>query len=104
MIIDPIAFQQFMWPDVHFYDKQREIIYSVLQNDETVVPAGNKLGKDYVAGFICLYFFISRNPCRVVTTSVKDDHLRVLWGEINNFINTAKYPLRSDMGGMLYVK
>lgn len=40
---------------------------------------------------------------RVVTTSVKDDHLRVLWGEIGRFIRTAKYPLEAEKGGPLLI-
>ena len=44
MKVDPIAFQKLLWPQVTFYDKQREIIYSVEDNDETYVPAGNMLG------------------------------------------------------------
>lgn len=100
-VIDPLKWQKLMWPDVHFYDRQREIIYSVVNNDETVATAGNMLGKDFVAGFIALFFFCTRHPCRVITTSVKDDHLRVLWGEIMNFVDTAKYPLRSTKGGDL---
>ena len=35
----------------------------------------------------------------MVNTSVRDDHLRVLWGEIGRFVNTARYPLRSEKGG-----
>lgn len=77
-----------LWPNVQFYDKQREIIESVLRDDETYVPAGNMLGKDFVAGFIALAFFLMHRPCRVITTSVKDDHLRVLWGELKRFIYT----------------
>jgi hypothetical protein len=57
LTIDPIRFQQELWPSteytdyggqqhpgVRFYSKQREIIYSVEDNVETLVPAGNKLG------------------------------------------------------------
>ena len=36
---------------------------------------------------------------RVITTSVKDDHLRVLWGEIGRFIDTAAHPLSVMRGG-----
>jgi hypothetical protein len=39
--LDPIEFAAEMWPHVRFYEKQREIIYSVRDNDETFVPAGN---------------------------------------------------------------
>ena len=100
-IINPFELQEKLWPHIHFYKEQREIIKSVILNDETVVPAGNMLGKDFVAGFIALVFFLTRNPCRVVTTSVSDDHLRVLWGEIGRFVAEAKYPLDYRKGGSL---
>ncbi len=100
---DPLKFANLLWPTVSFYKKQREIIYSVVENDETVVPAGNQLGKDHVSAFIALYFFLTRNPCRIVTTSVKDDHLRVLWGEIGNFISNARFALKRSQGGPLIV-
>lgn len=99
--VDPIIFAKMLWPDVYFYDKQREIIRSVDSNDQTFVVAGNMLGKDYVAGFICLRFFLIHEEVRVVTTSVKDDHLRILWGEIGRFINTSEYPLLVENGGPL---
>src|SRR6516165_73934 len=85
--IDPLKLGRILWPDVRFYKQQEEIIHSVLWNDETYVPAGNMLGKDFVAGFIAVTFFLifpesKQQHTRVITTSVKDDHLRVLWGEI----------------------
>jgi hypothetical protein len=109
---DPVHFKDEFWPDVRFYDKQWDVIYSVIDNDETVVPAGNKLGKDFVAGFVCLYFFLTRpplpggsppGPCRVITTSAKEDHLRVLWGEIGQFIASSRYPLDYRKGGPLII-
>lgn len=99
--IDPVALKELLWPDIHFYDKQLEIIYSVINCKETVVGAGNKLGKDFVAGFICVYFYLTRSPCRVVCTSAKEDHLDVLFGEIVRFIQTAKHPLDAKRGGPL---
>lgn len=100
---DPLKFAKVMWPQVTFYREQRQIIYSVMANDETVVVAGNMLGKDYVAGFICLWYFLVHHPVRVITTSVKDDHLRVLWGEIGRFINDCSFKLRVEDGGPLIV-
>ncbi len=102
-IEDPIAFGKKHWPDVTFYNKQLEAIYSVRDNLQTVVVAGNMLGKDFVAAFIILWFFMTRHPCKVVTTSAKEDHLRVLWGEIGNFIRTSDYPLTVEKGGPLIV-
>jgi hypothetical protein len=103
-IVDPLELADVLWPDVYFYKQQQEMIYSVETTPETVVVAGNMLGKDYVAGFVCVNSFLRHREARIVTTSVKDDHLRVLWGEIGRFIETAKYPLRSDKGGPLVIK
>lgn len=113
-IRDPIKYLRWLWPDVAFYAKQQEIIYSVRDNPETIVPAGHQLGKDFVAGAIALGAFLApqvfldaANPSRevrVVTTSVKDDHLRVLFGEIGRFIDSAKYPLRVERGGPLLAR
>tara|TARA_R110002020_G_scaffold376130_3_gene587286 strand:+ start:10445 stop:12025 length:1581 start_codon:yes stop_codon:yes gene_type:complete len=94
LAIDPVGFVKVMWPDVVLYDKQAEIMESVRDNDDTIVIAGNQLGKDFISGLISLWFFCSRRPARVVTSSVKFDQLNdVLWGEIRNFISTAARPL-----------
>ena len=100
---NPLAMAKALWPDVDFYKKQREVIHSVRDNDETFVPAGNMLGKDFLAGFVALWYFITHPTVRVITTSVKDDHLRVLWGEIDNFVRSANVPLRAEEGGPLVV-
>jgi hypothetical protein len=87
-----------------FYSKQKLIISSVWTTPETIVPAGNMLGKDFVAGWIAVNFFLSRNPCRILTTSVDGDQLgSVLWGEIRRFIQSSKYPLDAASGGPLLI-
>jgi hypothetical protein len=99
---DPIKFGKACWPHVTFYKQQIDIIESVLNNTETYVKAGNMLGKDFVTAFIVIYAFLSRNPCRIVTTSVDSAQLEgVLWGEIRNFIQTSRIPLDSEKGGPL---
>jgi len=93
-VIDPMKFKELCWPDVTFYREQKKIVYSVRDNEETFVPAGNQLGKDFITAFICLWFFCSRRPARVVTTSVKADQLNdVLWAEIRRFLDTSRVPL-----------
>lgn len=92
-VIDPLSLKDRLWPDVTFYKEQKQIIYSVWENKETIVLAGNKLGKDFVAAFLVLAFFISRYPCKIVTTSVKEKHLDILWGEVDKFLRICKYPL-----------
>jgi len=100
---DPLRFKAMLWPDVAFYDRQIEVVESVCHNKETVVIAGNMLGKDFIAGFICLWFFLVHDFVRVLTTSVKDDHLDILWSEINKFIRTSALPLKVEDGGLLKV-
>lgn len=103
-LIDPLEFARVLWPHVYFYDRQREIIHSVVNNTQTFVPAGNELGKDFVAGFLVTYFFLTRKPVRIVTTSAKDMHLRVLWGEIGRFILSSSLPNDRDKKGVLDAK
>lgn len=89
-----MEFLRLCWPDITLYKEQRDIIYSVRDNIETYVPAGNKLGKDFVGAFIALWFFCTRRPARIVTTSVSESQLiDVLWGEIYRFIQLSKFEL-----------
>lgn len=104
MLQDPLALATVLWPDVRFYSAQREIIASVWRDDKTVVPAGHMLGKDFVTAFIVLSFFLTRHPCRIMTTSVDHAQLAgVLWGEMRRFIQTSAIPLDSERGGPLVV-
>ncbi len=103
-IRDPLRLAKTFWPHVDFYDKQIEIIKSVETSVETYCKAGNMLGKDFVTAFIVLYLFLTRNPVRIITTSVDSSQLEgVLWGEIRNFIQTSIIPLDSTRGGPIIV-
>ena len=96
-----------LWPDVHLYEQQVALIRATLEQPDTAVPAGNKLGKDFAAAFLALtYFMVARGrkkSCRIVTTSVAEHHLKVLWGEIARFLTTSKVPLIASRGGPLVV-
>ena len=100
---DPLGLARFLWPKVSFYTEQVKIIESIRDNKQTFVSAGNKLGKDFTAGFVVLWYFLTRTPCRIVTTSAKEDHLRVLWSEIARYLQTASVPLLTTQGGPLLV-
>jgi hypothetical protein len=96
-LLDPLAVGREFWPQYRLYKEQQEIVYSVRYNVETVVVAGNKLGKDFVAGQVCVTTAIAAIKAnlswRIVTTSVKEDHLSVLWGEIGRFMRESRHPL-----------
>ena len=102
-VADPRQLQKLLWPQVTFYREQWRIIYSVWYDRETIVTAGNMLGKDFVGGFIVPAFFLTRMPCKIVTTSVKEKHLDVLWGEIDKFLRLCRFPLSVNHGGPLKV-
>lgn len=90
------------WPDIKLCDFQKAIVDSVIANDETIVPAGNALGKDFISAFIALWFFCSRQPCRVVTHSVDQPQLKgVMWGEIRRFVQTSRFPLPITVGDLI---
>lgn len=101
--IDPLQVINSFWPHVRLFDKQAEAVYSCFNNVETFIPAGNMLGKDFLGGLVVLTYFLTRQPCRIVTTSAKDDHLRVLWGEIHKFIQESVVPLDYRQGGPLII-
>ena len=97
---DPVESCKRVWPHYTLYSKQREILYSLRDNFETIVPAGNELGKDFITGMAVLWFFFSRRPCRIVTTSVDNSQLNdVLWGEIRRFLDEAVMPLPIEITG-----
>jgi hypothetical protein len=125
-VFNPLELIGRVWPGAGLYDKQQEIVAALRRYSEVHVPAGNMLGKDYVAGVLAPAFFIrpqaffpvayakqvdslasehdpDPHTVRVITTSVKDDHLRVLWGEIGRFLQTCAVPLRKEDGGFLTV-
>jgi len=100
---DPLRLARALWPEVRFYREQQEILRSVWENDETYVYAGNMLGKDFVFGRGVVLFFLTRHPCRIITTSTKDAHLAVLWGEIHKAIQESVVPLSVKQNGNLIV-
>jgi len=97
-----MAVKEVLWPKVKLYEKQLEVLTATLETPETYVTAANKVGKDFVAGFIALACFITCQrlgvTARIVTTSVAEHHLKVLWGEIGRFLSTASRSLVAGKG------
>ncbi len=101
---DPLKMCRVLWPHFPLWSREKELFYSVWHNKETVCVAGNMLGKDFTAGMIALTYFLTRTPCRILTTSVDGTQLEgVLWGEIRRLIQESKVPLDSRRGGPLLI-
>ncbi len=106
-LIHPIAFHQCFWPHEYVYPKQVDMVMAVEESKETYVKAGNQLGKDWISARIVLINFLRAIKCgvtcRIVTTSVAEHHLNVLWGEISLAIESCRFPLLKKKGGPLVV-
>lgn len=103
-IKDPLCLIRVLWPHIKLWSREEELVYSMWHNRRTVCVAGNMLGKDFTVALGVVCFFLTRELCRVLTTSVDGTQLEsVLWGEIRNLLNTSRVPLDSQRGGPLVV-
>lgn len=96
---DPIKFCAACWPDIVLAEHQRDILLSLRDNNETIVHAANEVGKDFVTAIAVIWFFCSRRPARVITSSSGETQLKnILWSEIRQRIATSriKFPLKID--------
>lgn len=94
---DPLAFIEFFWPGSRVYEAQAEIILSVRDNAETYCHTANEMGKSRAAAWLVLWFYCTRFPARVITSSSTQQQLKDnLWAEIDALIRTAKYDLGID--------
>ena len=91
---DPLKFIAVCWPQMQIYEKQKEILLSVRDNIETFVHAANATGKTRTAALVAIWFFFTRQPARVITSSSSETQLdTILWNEIRHLISTSKFPL-----------
>lgn len=87
---DPLGFLKACWPGLVIYDKQQEILESLVDVPEVYVHAANTVGKDFTASLAVVWFFCTRSPCRVVVTSSSETQLyAILWSEIKQKIRTS---------------
>lgn len=94
---DPVKFCAACWPDIKLTQYQRDILHSLRDNVETFVHAANEVGKDFITAIGVLWFFCSRRPARVITSSSGETQLKsILWSEIRERINTSriKFPFK----------
>jgi len=91
---DPLRFFALCWPGTKLSEKQRDVVLSVRDNCETFVHAANELGKTRIAAMVAVWWFASRTPARVITSSSSETQLNsILWSEIRHLIATSAYPL-----------
>ena len=83
-----------------YWSRQREICRSVVECHTTVVPAGNAVGKSYVASGIGLGFLYTRPGSLVFTSAPTQAQLQgVLWKEMSRAHGSARVPLGGKISG-----
>ena len=83
-----------------YWSRQREICRSVQEVHTTVVPAGNAVGKSYVAAGILLSFLYQHPNCLVFSSApTQTQLLEVLWKEVRRTHGSSRLPLGGRIGG-----
>lgn len=96
---DPIKFTKACWPEIRLYNKQAEVLESLRYNYETTVHAANEVGKDFTAAIAVVWWFASRRPARVITSSSGESQLKnILWSEIRQRISTSRFDFGWNVG------
>lgn len=77
-----------------FWGRQIEVCRSIDRYDTTLVPAGNSVGKSFMAGRIALAFLLNHRNSIVYTTSPSQYQLiKILWKEVNSAILKSRFPI-----------
>jgi len=76
------------------WEKQKQIIESVRDNQYTVVASGHGVGKTFVSACTALWFLLTHYQSRVITTAPTNRQVEsILWAEIWNLYNNSRVPL-----------
>jgi hypothetical protein len=88
---DPVAFTK-LFLEAELWDRQREIAWTVAENDLVAVKSGHGVGKSFLASCLLLWFlFMKPPPCKVVSTAPTNPLVKkILWAEIAERHRTLK--------------
>lgn len=90
---DPVFFCEKIL-GVYPWQKQKEILYSIRDNPNTIVVSANACGKSFIAACAVLWFLFTKKGSLVATTAPTMRQIKaVLWAEITRLYLGAKYPL-----------
>lgn len=86
--------------DVHLWSKQTEIANSVRTERRVAVAAGHGVGKSFVAGIICLWWWDTHPQTEdetfIATTAPSKDQVDLIWSTIRIF--HSKMKMRHEKG------
>jgi hypothetical protein len=79
------------------WSKQREILWSVRDNEKTAVRACHGVSKTYTAAEIAVWFLNCFPASKVITTAPTFPQMKMLlWSEINNIYATSRIVLEGE--------
>ena len=84
--------------NIGLWEKQKEIIDSVRDNERTTVRSGNSLGKSFTAAGVALWFLLTHYPSTVITTAPTDRQVRdIIWREMARMCSSSRLPIGGEM-------
>jgi len=94
---DPIGFARDILGS-NPWEKQQEIMQSVVDNNQTIVQSAYDIGKSFTAAQVMLWFLYTRIPSKIICTSSSWSQVeKILFAEIAAAYGKSKVPL----GGQL---
>jgi len=100
---DPLFFYDEFLNGPPLWHKQQEIAKAVASHKKVAIRAGHVVGKTYTLGFLSTWWMASNPDSLLITTAPSSRQVKnLLWGEIRNFYNNAKYPLGGEMSTMTW--
>jgi len=76
------------------WQKQKDIVLSIRDNQRTIVQSCFGSGKSHTAGKIILWYLFNFIPSKVITTATSWNQVeKILWSEIGAIYNRARVPL-----------
>lgn len=83
---------------VPLWSGQLQILSGIASHKKVVVGSGHALGKDYIAGFIAIWFLYFFGPCKVVLTAPSERQVKsIMWAELTRHYNSLKVEKLGDM-------
>jgi predicted nucleic acid-binding Zn ribbon protein len=80
------------------WEKQKEILYSIRDNPNTITVSCNAGGKSFISAAAVLWFLCTKKDSIVLTSAPTWRQVTsVLWAEIENMYNNAKYPIGGEL-------
>lgn len=94
---DPVLFAEKVL-GVQLWSKQKDILYSVRDNQNTICVSCNAGGKSFVSAVLILWFLVTHKDSIVLTSAPTWRQVTaVLWAEISNLYLKARFPIGGEL-------